>query len=76
MKAIFETYEEAAAKVAEIDLEMSFPDPVSGTQTWAVPEKVEVDGVEKWEVILPEIEVGEYQVDIQETQDDSRIIIE
>jgi hypothetical protein len=22
--------------------------------TWAVPEKVEVDGVEKWEVIMPE----------------------
>jgi len=59
MKQIFDTYEEAAAKVAEIDELMSFPDPVSGTTTWAVPEKVEVDGVEKWEVILPEIEVGE-----------------
>jgi hypothetical protein len=54
MKQQFETYEQAAAKVAEIDELMSFPDPVSGTTTWAVPEKVEVDGVEKWEVIMPE----------------------
>ncbi len=55
MKQYFDTYEQAAAKVAEIDLLMSFPDPVSGTTTWAIPEKVEVDGVEKWEVILPEM---------------------
>jgi len=55
MKQIFDTYEQAAAKVAEIDGLMGFPDPVSGTMTWAVPEKVEIDGVEKWEVILPEL---------------------
>jgi hypothetical protein len=76
MKAIFDTYEEAISRIAEIDLKMGFPDEISGTVTWAVPVMIEEDGVEKWEVILPEIEVGEYQVDIQETQDDSRIIIE
>ena len=58
MKQIFDTYQQAAAKVAEIDELMGFPDN-TGTQTWAVPEKIEIDGVEKWEVIMPEIEVGE-----------------
>jgi len=55
MKATFDTYEHAIAKVAEIDELMSFPDPVSGTMTWAVPEKVtDENGKEVWEVIMPE----------------------
>jgi hypothetical protein len=58
MKRQFDTYEQAAAKVAEIDELMGFPDN-TGTTTWAVPEKVEVDGAEKWEVILPENEISE-----------------
>ena len=55
MKAVFDTYEEAAAKVAEIDEQMGFPDYVSGTMTWCVPENgTDENGNEVWEVILPE----------------------
>ncbi len=54
MKRQFDTYEQAAAKVAEIDELMGFPDN-TGTTTWAVPEKVtDENGKEVWEVILPE----------------------
>ncbi len=59
MTKVFDTLEKAVSKIAEIDLEMGFPDEISGTITWAVPVMIEEDGVEKWEVILPEIEVGE-----------------
>jgi hypothetical protein len=58
MKQQFDTYEQAIDKIAEIDELMGFPDN-TGTQTWAVPEKVEVDGLEKWEVIMPESETSE-----------------
>ncbi len=55
MKKQFNTQQEAIDAIIEIDRQMSFPDPVSGTLTWAIPELIiNEDGNEKWEIPLPE----------------------